>query len=108
MKGKRVFFFFVQVISLFNIVKLFRVCPLIFSYKEKEFLRKSLCFCMVMLLLYLLKFIHSYIEFFPTTTASNNYTQEEYDFIMGAMYPNLGHQKLKEKEEALETAYLFQ
>ena len=27
---------------------------------------------------------------------------------MGAMFPNLGRQKLKEKEQALKTAYLFQ
>ena len=44
-------------------MKLFRVCLIIFPFKEKEFPRKSLYFCMVMFLLYLLKFIHSYIKF---------------------------------------------
>jgi len=37
----------------------------VFPLKEKRFLRKSLCFYVVILLLCLLKFIHSYIEFFP-------------------------------------------
>ena len=47
-------------------MKLFGVCPMIFSFKEKGFPRKFLCSYVVVLLLYLLKFIHSYIEFFPT------------------------------------------
>ena len=63
-KKKRVFFFFFC--SLFNIVKLFGVCPMIFPFKEKRFPRKSLYSCVVVLSLYLLKFIHNYIEFFPT------------------------------------------
>ena len=39
---------------------------MIFPFKEKGFPRKSLCFCVVVLPLCLLKYIHSYIEFFPT------------------------------------------
>ena len=38
-----------------------------FSFKKKGFSRKSLCSCMDVLLLCLLKFIHNYIEFFPTS-----------------------------------------
>ena len=53
--------FFSQVVSLYNIVKLFRVCPMVFPFKEKGFLRKFLCTYMVVLLLCLLKFIHNYI-----------------------------------------------
>ena len=47
-------------------MKLFGVCPVVFPFKEKGFPRKSLCFCVVVLPLCLLKFIHSNIEFFPT------------------------------------------
>ena len=71
-KKKRVFFFYSSCIFkccnlyLIYIVKLFGVCPVIFSFEEKGFSCKSLCFCMTVLPLYLLKFIHSYIEFFPT------------------------------------------
>ena len=39
---------------------------MIFPFKEKGFPRKSLCSCVVVLLLCLLKFIHNYIKFFPT------------------------------------------
>ena len=64
-------FFFAQVVSLsvvsqFNIVKLFGVFPVIFPFNEKGFSCKSLYFYVIVLPLYLLKFIHSYIEFFPT------------------------------------------
>ena len=38
---------------------------MIFPFKKKGFPRKSLYSCVVVLPLYLLKFIHSYIEFFP-------------------------------------------
>ena len=47
-------------------MKLFEVRPVVFPFKEEGFPRKSLCSCVVVLPLYLLKFIHSYIEFFPT------------------------------------------
>ena len=40
---------------------------MVFPFKEKEFPHKSLCSCVVVLPLCLLKFIHSYIEFFPTS-----------------------------------------
>ena len=49
-KKKNRGFFFTQVVSLsvvisiFDIVKLFGVCPVIFPFKEKGFLRKFLCF----------------------------------------------------------------
>ena len=39
---------------------------MIFPFKKKGFPRKSLCSCVVVLLLCLLKFIHNYIKFFPT------------------------------------------
>ena len=38
---------------------------MVFSFKEKGFPHKFLCYYMVVLPLCLLKFIHSYIEFFP-------------------------------------------
>ena len=53
-------------------MKLFRVYLVIFPFKEKWFPRKSLCFCIVVLLLCLLKFIHSYIEFIPTFIINNS------------------------------------
>ena len=40
---------------------------MVFPFKDKGFTRKSLCFSVVVLLLCLLKFIHSNIEFFPTS-----------------------------------------
>ena len=71
-KKKKKFFLYSSCISkccnLFYIVKLFGVCPVVFSFKEKGFPCKSLCSYVVVLLLYLLKFIHSYIEFFPIQT----------------------------------------
>ena len=39
---------------------------MVFPFKEKGFPRKSLYSCVVVLSMCLLKFIHSYIEFFPT------------------------------------------
>ena len=39
---------------------------MVFPFKEKGFSYKFLCSCVVVLLLCLLKFIHSYIEFFLT------------------------------------------
>ena len=39
---------------------------MVFPFKEKEFPHKSLYSCVIVFLLYLLKFIHNYIEFFPT------------------------------------------
>ena len=69
-KKKKKFFLYSSCISkccnLFYIVKLFEVCPVIFPFKEKRFPRKSLCSCVVVLPLCLLKFICNYIEFFPT------------------------------------------
>ena len=47
-------------------MKLFGVCLVVFPFKEKGFPRKSLCSYVIVLLLCLLKFIHNYIEFFPT------------------------------------------
>ena len=38
---------------------------MVFPFKEKGFPCKSLSSCMVVLPLCLLKFIHSYVEFFP-------------------------------------------
>ena len=38
---------------------------MVFPFKEKGFPHKFLCYCVVVLPLCLLKFIHSYIEFFP-------------------------------------------
>ena len=46
---------------------------MVFPFKEKGFPRKSLCFCVVVLPLCLLKFIHSNIEFFPTISKSKNW-----------------------------------
>ena len=43
---------------------------MIFPFKEKGFPRKSLYSCVVVLPLYLLKFIHIYIEFFPTESTA--------------------------------------
>ena len=42
---------------------------MIFPFKEKVFSCKSLCYCVIILLLCLLKFIHNHIEFFPTLFA---------------------------------------
>ena len=47
-------------------MKLFEICSVVFSFKEKRFLCKSLYFCVAVLSLYLLKFIDSYVEFFPS------------------------------------------
>ena len=47
-------------------MKLFEICSVIFYFKEKGFPRKLLCSYVVVLPLYLLKFIHIYIKFFPT------------------------------------------
>ena len=44
---------------------------MVFPFKEKGFPRKSLYSCVVVLPLCLLKFIHSYIEFFPTNNTSH-------------------------------------
>ena len=52
----------------FNIVKLFRFSPVVFPFKKKGFPLKSLYSCVIVFPLCLLKFIHSYIEFFPTKT----------------------------------------
>ena len=43
-----------------------RVCPVVFPFKKKGFPHKFLYSCVVVLLLCLLEFIHSYVEFFPT------------------------------------------
>ena len=52
---------------------------MVFPFKEKGFPHKSLCSYMVVLLLCMLKFIHSYIEFFPTfpNTIINKKIEEE-------------------------------
>ena len=68
---RKVEFFFAQVVSLsvvsqFNIVKLFGVCLVVFPLNEKGFPCKSWCSYVIMLLLCLLKFVHSYIQFFST------------------------------------------
>ena len=63
--------FFIQVVSLRVVISIWyseiiRSLSRDFSFKEKGFVCKSLCFCVVVIPLCLLKFIHSYIEFFPT------------------------------------------
>ena len=42
---------------------------MIFPFKKKGFPRKFLYYCVVVLSLYLLKFIYSYVEFFPTLSS---------------------------------------
>ena len=41
-------------------------------FSEKECPHKFLYSCVIVLLLYLLKFIHSHIEFFPTIMSPNS------------------------------------
>ena len=53
-----------------------------FPFKEKGFPCKFLCFCMVVLPLCLLKFIPSYIEFFPTIlSVVNCFDDESLSFV---------------------------
>ena len=50
-------------------MKLFEICSVVFFFKEKGFLHKFLCSFVIVLLLYLLKFISTCIKFFPTIDA---------------------------------------
>ena len=51
---------------------------MVFPFKDKGFTSKSLCYCVVVLPLCLLKFIHSYIEFFPTSDIRDRFDWEQW------------------------------
>ena len=63
---------------------------MIFPFKKKGFLYKSLCSYVVVLSLYLLKFIHSYIKFFPTLFTNTPKEKKFFIHILSLYYPQIG------------------